>query len=68
MNAKEIIKELDPEYGRCRYCKSQLPLSVMKESFAGPGSVMCIDEFECSERFEKKIQDENERINQRTGS
>ena len=61
MNAEELIKELDPEYIRCDWCKRMMhksKLDCSKVDYMGQtidvGSFECIDYNTCNETIARK--------------
>jgi len=51
MKAKEIIKEIDPNYEKCFYCNRYIHISELMDMarpwYAKPG-VKCMDRTDCS--------------------
>ena len=53
MQSEELIKELDPEYERCWYCKKLRHKSTMIVRQRTDLKLECIDEQECHKEYLK---------------
>jgi len=54
MKAKDLIKEIDPDYQRCSFCKRLFHISkLIRKTFYSPPKVMysCLDGVGCSNQL-----------------
>ena len=63
MKARDIIKEIDPDYMRCPYCKRIIHKDQMKPSIINRKKLVCTDRPVCNSTIRKNA---SKRANQRT--
>ena len=56
MKVKDLIKELDPDYVLCIWCKRFMHISETQKLIIGvPGNNICLDQYECNKHDELKV-------------
>jgi len=54
MKIKQLIKELDPDYHKCKHCKRYMLKSEMKISI-DEVNLICLDRGHCNYLYSKRI-------------
>ena len=60
MNTKDIIREIDPDYGKCYWCRRLLHMSKLHKTTTG--RITCTDIEDCDTNI-RRFNNEHERTN-----